>query len=186
MGVRLDPELSRMLYLLRVSQSLPAPSDTKKREELAGIAAKLEGLYGKGKYCGKDDKHQGTTKCRDLEELSELMAKSRKYDELLDAWTGWHLISREMRPLYARLVALGNEGAKEIGYSNLGDLWRSGYDMKAEEFERDTDRLWQQLKPLYDALHCKVLAELVKAYGKDKVPATGPIPGALLANSERQ
>src|SRR6185295_4638376 len=82
-GLKLDADTSRMLYLLRVSQVLPAPSDTKKREELAAIAAKLEGLYGKGKYCGKD----GKGKCRDLEELSEVLAKSRKYDELLDAWT---------------------------------------------------------------------------------------------------
>ncbi|MER2565092.1 MAG: M2 family metallopeptidase, partial [Myxococcaceae bacterium] len=52
-NVKLDPETDRYLYLLRVSQSLPAPSDAKKRTELAATAAKLEGMYGKGKWCGE-------------------------------------------------------------------------------------------------------------------------------------
>src|SRR5688500_5460500 len=102
----LDADTSRMLHLLRISSSLPAPGEAQKRAELAGIAAKLEGLYGKGKYCGKD----GKAPCRDLGELSDVLAKSRNYNELLDAWTGWHSISPPMRPLYQRLVELSNEG----------------------------------------------------------------------------
>src|ERR687891_166770 len=97
--VKTDPETERMLYLLRVSSALPAPSDPAKRRELAQIAAKLEGIYGKGKYCGKD----GKGKCRDLLELEKVMAESRRYDELLDAWTGWHSVAPEMRPLYVDL-----------------------------------------------------------------------------------
>jgi peptidyl-dipeptidase A len=170
-GLKLDEQTSRMLYLLRVSSPLSAPSDEKKRAELAAIAAKMEGLYGKGKYKGQD-----------LLQLSKTLAKSRKYDELLDAWQGWHSISREMRPMYQRFVEIANEGAREIKFANLGDQWRSAYDMKPEEFEKETDRLWQQVKPLYDDLHCKVRSELAKTYGADKVPAGKPIPAHLLGN----
>jgi peptidyl-dipeptidase A len=178
LGLKLDPDTERTIYLLRVSSSLPAPDDAHKRDELAGIAAKLEGMYGKGKWCGPD----GKKKCRDLEELSDVMAQSRKWDELLDAWVGWHTISRDMRPMYTRLVELGNQGAREIGFANLGDLWRSGYDMPPAAFEKETDRLWQQLRPLYDDLHCKVRSELVKIYGADKVKPDGLIPAHLLGN----
>ena len=174
----LDADTSRMLHLLRISSALPAPGEAQKRAELAGIAAKLEGLYGKGKYCGKD----GKAPCRDLVELSALMAKSRNYNELLDAWTGWHSISPPMRPLYQRLVELSNEGAKDIGFDNLGALWRSGYDMQPEAFEQEAQRLWGQVKPLYDDLHCYVRARLAKQYGEDKVPAGQPIPAHLLGN----
>ncbi len=52
-GQPLDPDTARFIYLLRVSQALPAPADAAKRSELATLAAKLEGLYGKGKWCGK-------------------------------------------------------------------------------------------------------------------------------------
>ena len=176
--VKTDPETERMLYLLRVSSALPAPSDPAKRRELAQIASRLEGLYGKGKYCGKDGK--GT--CRDLLELEKVMAESRSSDQLLEAWNGWHSIAPEMRPLYQRLVGLTNEGAREIGFSDLGRLWRSGYDMSPEAFEQETDRLWEQVKPLYVDLHCYVRAQLQKKYGKERVPDGEPIPAHLLGN----
>jgi peptidyl-dipeptidase A len=174
----LDADTSRTLHLLRVSSTLPAPSDAQKRAELAGIASKLDGLYGKGKYCGKGGKGQ----CKDLGELSDVLAKSRNYDELLEAWTGWHSISTPMRPLYQRLVQLSNEGAQEIGFTDTGALWRSNYDMPPEAFEKEAQRLWGQVKPLYDDLHCYVRARLAKQYGEDKVPAGKPIPAHLLGN----
>jgi peptidyl-dipeptidase A len=177
-GLELDADTARMLTLLRLSTSLPAPSDAAKREELATIASKLEGLYGKGRYCGAD----GKSPCRDLQELSRVMATSRNYNELLDAWSGWRTIAPPMRPLYERLVTLSNEGAQEIGFKNLGELWRSNYDMPAEAFEQETDRLWGQVKPLYEELHCYVRARLAKQYGADKVPAGKPIPAHLLGN----
>ncbi|MBX5483416.1 MAG: M2 family metallopeptidase [Myxococcaceae bacterium] len=176
----MDADTQRFLYLLSIATTLPAPSDPKKREELAATAAKLEGIYGKGEYCSKGK--DGKERCRDLLELSRVLAESRDYDELLDAWQGWHQIARPMRPLYERLVTLANEGAREIGYDNLGELWRNGYDMPPEEFEKETDRLWEQVKPLYRDLHCYVRAQLQKQYGKDKVPDGKPIPAHLLGN----
>jgi peptidyl-dipeptidase A len=169
---------ARKLELLRRGASLPAPDDAKKREELANIAAKMESLYGKGKYC-KGDKGDD---CRDLEQLSDVLAKSRNYDELLDAWEGWHSVGAEIRPLFKRYVELANEGARTIGYEDLGQIWRSRYDMPPEAFTAEAERLWNQVKPLYEQLHCHVRAKLVQQYGKDKVPETGPIPAHLLGN----
>jgi len=177
-GLQLDPDTARMLHLLKVFQPLAAPADAQKRAELTATASKLEGLYGKGKYCGKD----GKGKCRDLGELSDVMADSRNYDELLDVWQGWHQVSRPMRPLYERLVSISNEGAKDIGVDDLGTLWRSGYDMPPAEFEKEAQRLWGQVKPLYDELHCYVRGRLAKQYGEAKVPAGKPIPAHLLGN----
>ena len=175
-GVKgLDADTARSFYLLKLTASAPAPDDVKKREELAALTGKLDGMYGKGKYC-KDGK------CRTLQELEKVLKESHNYDELLDAWQGWHSISRDMRPLYARLVELGNEGAKEIDFANLGDLWRSGYDMPPADFEKETDRLFQQVKPLYENLHCYARSRLQKQYGKDKVPDGKPIPAHLLGN----
>ncbi len=191
-GIKLDPETERMLYLLRVSQALPAPADSAKRSELATTAAVLEGLYGKGKWCGEGfvpgkDAEADKKRCRDLGQLSDTLAKigakkSPSYDELYEAWRGWHETSKEMRPLYTKLVTLSNEGAQEIGSRDLGELWRSAYDMSPAEFEAETDRLWTQVKPLYDQLHCYVRGKLSKKFGADKVAATGPLPAHLLGN----
>jgi len=181
-GVAADPETARMLHVLKVGSTLPAPKDPAKRRELAGIAAKLEGIYGKGKWCGTPVPGKPPPACKDLLELEDVLKTSRDYAALLDAWSGWHSISREMRPLYARLVELGNDGAREIGFRDMGDLWRANYDMTAEELEADVDRLWGEVKPLYEELHCYVRAKLQKTYGKDRVPDGKPIPAHLLGN----
>jgi peptidyl-dipeptidase A len=172
----LDANTARMLEILRTRGA--GPSDPARRLELTTVAAKLSGIYGKGKWCGPDGKRE----CKDLEQLSVLMAKSRSYDELLDAWAGWRTISRPMRPLFARRVELLNEGAREAGFANEGDRWRTGYDMPPESFEKQTERLWSQVAPLYAELHCYVRARLQKTYGKDKVPDGAPIPAHLLGN----
>ncbi|MDD5306855.1 MAG: M2 family metallopeptidase [Deltaproteobacteria bacterium] len=174
----LPPDVSRKLELLRLSLDVPAPSDAAKRKTLAEIAAGMSSVYGKGKFC-KDAKGG---KCMDLTELSRVLAKSRNYDELLDAWKGWRTISPPMRPDYERFVALANEGARELGFNDVGDLWKARYDMPSEAFGAEVDRLWRQVRPLYEQLHCYVRGRLAERYGADKVKDGEPIPAHLLGN----
>ncbi|HZY05181.1 MAG TPA: M2 family metallopeptidase [Anaeromyxobacteraceae bacterium] len=181
-GAAADPETRRMLHLLKLSSSLPAPRDPARRRELAEIAARLEGLYGKGKWCDPPSPGKAPPACHDILETETIFQKSRDEAALRRAWLGWHSISREMKPLYARLVELGDEGAREIGFEDLGALWRSGYDMTPAELEADVDRLWREVKPLYDELHCYVRGRLQRIYGKGTVPDGKPIPAHLLGN----
>ena len=116
--------------------------------------------------------------CLSEVDLIGIMATSRDYDALLDAWTGWRTVSPPMRDDYTRFVELINEGAKELGFADAGALWRSGYDMSAEEFEQEAERLWKQVKPLYEELHCYVRDKLAEQYGDDKVPAGRTDSGA--------
>ena len=168
---------ARSLKQLKLGTSEPAPNDAGKRRELAATMTALSGMYGAGKYCPDDGRE-----CMSLGELENILAESRDYDAQLDAWLGWREVSVPMRDKYARFVELSNEGANELGYDNLGELWRDGYDMSPADFEAETARLWQQVKPLYDALHCHVRAELAEEYGEQKVPLDGPIPAHLLGN----
>jgi peptidyl-dipeptidase A len=177
-GLALDPDTQRQLHLLKVSSALPAPSDPAERAEIAAIASKLSALYGKGKYCPA----KPGAECLDINELTRILAESRSYETLLDAWQGWHSIAKEMRPLYQRFVELSNKGAQEIGFADTGQLWRSSYDMTPVAFEAETDRLWAQLEPLYQDLHCYVRGKLQAKYGKDRVPDQAPIPAHLLGN----
>ena len=175
-GMELAPQTRRALDLLKLGTSAPAPDDAAKRSEIAAITTDLEGMYGAGQYCRSDND------CRGGAELEDFMTSNRDYDELLDAWQGWRRIAVPMRGKYERFVELANEGANELGYGDLGEMWRSGYDMSADEFQTDTARLWEEVKPLYDALHCHVRAKLGDVYGADKVPQDGPIPAHLLGN----
>jgi peptidyl-dipeptidase A len=177
-GLELGADERRQLHLLKLGSVLPAPSDPAERAELAQIEITMQSAYGKGKYCPARLKG----KCLTLDDLENVMAKSRKYDELLDAWTGWHAIAPPLREKFRRYVELGDKGAREIGFADLGALWKSGYDMTPAEFEAETQRLWAQVKPLYDALHCYVRGRLRETYGKDKIGEHAPIPAHLLGN----
>ena len=169
-GVEMDATTRRALDKLKQSASMVAPNDDAKRGELAGILTDMAGMYGAGQYCRSDDD------CMSGNELELAMNQSKDYDELLEYWVGWREDSPPMRDKYERFVELSNEGAQEFGHEDLGALWRSTYDMSAAEFEADTARLWEEVKPLYDELHCHVRAKLGEHYGEDKVPQDGPIP----------
>ncbi|HEV7714675.1 MAG TPA: M2 family metallopeptidase [Steroidobacteraceae bacterium] len=179
-GQKLSPATARSIELLRVNVAAPAPRDPAKRAEMTQLMSRLSAMYGEGKYCPKGMDHPES--CRNLDQLSETIAKSRNYDELVEAWKGWHDIAAPMREPYRKFAELANEGARELGYKDLGVMWRARYDMPPEEFDATAEKLWQQVKPLYDALHCHTRAQLAKKYGEDKVPAGKPIPAQLLGN----
>lgn len=177
-GVALAPELARKRLLLELATGFPAPDDPKAQKELAQILASLDGDYGKGKWCPDGEKG----KCLDVTAVEKLMAESRDAEELKRAWVGWHAIGAPMRQRYARMVELGNQGSRELGYVDVGALWRSNYDMPPDQFAKEEDRLWEQLKPLYLSLHAYVRGQLRKKYGAGLVPEHGPIPAQLLGN----
>ncbi|HSC20485.1 MAG TPA: M2 family metallopeptidase, partial [Solirubrobacterales bacterium] len=175
-GLDLPYDVRRKLDLLKLSLTLPAPADPAKNAHLARVAAELEGQYGRGKYCPTPDR------CLTFEELAKILRESRDPKELQDVWVGWHKIAPPMKAGYERYVELGNEGARELGYKDLGAFWRSKYDMPPDAFAAEVDRLWSQVKPLYDQLHCYVRARLNEKYGNEVVPLDQPIRADLLGD----
>jgi len=176
--LKLPEALARKLKLLKLSLDLPAPRNTAEQAELAQIATSLQSDYGKGQWCPEGQK----AKCLALPDMERLMAENRDPNELLRVWRGWHAISPPMRKRYERLVEMGNKGAREMGFADLGALWRSRYDMPPEAFDREVERLWQQLRPFYLSLHAFVRGRLAEHYGKGLVPEDGPIPAHLFGN----
>jgi peptidyl-dipeptidase A len=175
---RLDvpADVRRKLNLIKLSLTMPAPADPRQRRELTEIAASLASDYGKGKYCPAGGK------CFDLGQLEDILATSRDPTQLLDAWKGWRTISPPMRQRYARFVELSNAGARDLGFADTGALWRSKYDLPPADFEKEVERLWNQVRPLYESLHCYVRGRLQAKYGKELVPDGKPIPAHLLGN----
>ena len=172
----MPPALARKFMLLKLSLTAPAPKDPALRKEMTTIGVSLDSDYGKGKYCRKNGE------CLDINAIEKIMRESRNPDELKEVWTGWHSISPPMRPRYSRFIELSNQGAREMGFKDVGALWRGGYDMTPDEFSADLERLWNQVRPLYLSLHTFVRAKLVEKYGPNVVPPDGPIPAHLLGN----
>jgi peptidyl-dipeptidase A len=171
----LPPELARKMTRLRAGITIPAPSTEGAAEELANITTGLDAAYGTGtfNYKGKD---------LTLDELSTIIETSRDPEELKAVWEGWRTVSPAMKDDYARMVEIANEGARELGYPSLDQMWLSNYDMAPEEMEAEVDRLWGQVEPLYKELHCYARNRLNAQYGDDIQPKTGPIRADLLGN----
>ena len=157
---------------------MATPADPKEAEELTQIAARLNATYGKGKWCTNPEQPET---CRNIDDITKTMATSRDEKKLREAWEGWHTISPPMRNDYARFVELSNTGARELGFVDTGAMWRAKYDMAPDDFTKELDRLWDQVRPLYLQLHAYVRMKLREKYGA-AVPADGPLPAHLLGN----
>jgi peptidyl-dipeptidase A len=181
-------DLRRKFTLLRLALVAPPPGDKREAEELARLGAALPAEYGRGKYCrpaqpGSDAAKRGDRdECLAINEVTKILATNRDPAELRDVWAGWHAVGAPMKTRYARFVELSNRGARELGFRDVGEMWRSGYDMAPEQFSAELERLWGQLRPFYQSLHAFVRAKLVEKYGPQVVPPDGPIPAHLLGN----
>ena len=176
-GLELSPATTRGMLLLKLSTANPAPRDAAERAELTRVLAKMDANYGAAKWCrGQDD-------CLSLGEIEKIIDDPAQTPEArAAAWAGWHQTARPIKADYETFVRLGNAGARELGFANLGEMWRAGYDMSPVEFEATVEKLWTQLQPLYEALHCQVRAKLNAQYGDAVVPKDGLIPAHLLGN----
>jgi peptidyl-dipeptidase A len=173
----LDTETVRKLDMLRNGIALPAPTRAGAAEELNDIATRLGSAYGRGKGTLNGQPMGGS----DIE--AEMGNLARTPDELKEMWASWHdNVGAPMRSDYTRMTAIANEGARELGFADLGAMWRSGYDMPPEQFAAETERMWQVVKPLYMALHTYVRRKLNEKYGDAVQPRTGPIRADLLGN----
>ncbi|MFC3052639.1 M2 family metallopeptidase [Kordiimonas pumila] len=174
-GLDMPADLARKFEKLKQTMVLPAPEDAAKTASLARIKADLTATYSTGKVAMEGEE-------KTLGDVSDIIASDRTPERLLAAWDGWRKVSVPMKSDYAEMVAIANEGAKELGYADVGAMWRAGYDMDPDEFAKVADKLWDQVKPLYTALHCYVRAELSDYYGDRVVADAGPIPAHLLGN----
>ncbi|MBP6716845.1 MAG: M2 family metallopeptidase, partial [Acidobacteria bacterium] len=152
----------RQLTLLKVALVLASPSDPKQSEEMTKLVASMTATYGKGKWCADPAK---ADTCLDVGGVTEVLANSRDPKRLKEVWEGWQTISVPMKKDYARFVDLANAGSKELAFSDTGAMWRGKYDMAPDEFTKELDRLWDQVKPLYLSLHAYVRMKLHDKYG---------------------
>ena len=178
-GLQLNVNTRRQLEILKRAITMPSPADRALTQELIQIATRMDSNYGKAQYCPEDADGED---CLDIIEIRAIHTESRDPEALLDVWLGWRTTSPVIRDDYQRFVELTNQGAQELGYQDTGLLWRSNYDMSPEAFEIEVNRLWEQVLPLYESLHCYVRAKLSDFYGEELVPLDRPIPAHLLGN----
>jgi peptidyl-dipeptidase A len=177
-GMDLPPVLARKFKLLKLT--LFSLSDPQEQAEVARLGASLEADYGKGKAC--PDKGKNAGKCLPIGEVERVLAESREPEELKEIWQSWNKVGAPMRQRYTRFIELQNKGAQELGFKDMGAMWRENYDMSAGQFASEVERLWNEVRPLYESLHAYVRVKLTQKYGNQAVTKDGLIRADLLGN----
>ncbi|QIG81881.1 M2 family metallopeptidase [Sphingosinithalassobacter tenebrarum] len=172
----LSDDQVRMLDMLRSAITLPAPTRDGAAAELSEVSTRMSSLYARGKGTRNGESISGS-------DIEPAMGTERDPAVLKEMWVSWHdNVGAPMREDFGRMIAISNEGAEELGFADVGTMWRSGYDMPPAEFAREVDRMWNEVKPLYIALHTYVRHKLSEKYGSSVQPETGPIRADLLGN----
>lgn len=172
----LSPDTRRQLDILRSAITSPAPTREGAAAALAKLQTDMQTVYGTGKGTLDGKPISGS-------DIEAAMGTTRDPAKLKEMWTSWHdNVGAPQRADYQRSVGLLNEGARELGFKDVGAMWRSNYDMSPEEFAKLTDKLWNEVKPLYESLHTYVRWKLNEKYGDAVQSKTGPIRADLLGN----
>jgi peptidyl-dipeptidase A len=176
-GVKgLSYDTARKLGILKSVIVLPAPTTPGAADELSNLSTRMSSAYGKGKGTLDGKPVNGS-------DIEVAMSSERDPAKLKEMWVSWHdNVGAPMRKDYQQLVTIANAGSKELGYKDTGAMWRSGYDMPADDFAVMTDKLWKEVEPLYQSLHTYVRAKLNAKYGDAVQAKAGPIRADLLGN----
>ncbi len=166
----------RKLDILKNGVGLPAPTTPGAATELATLTTRMSSSYGKGKGTLGGKPINGS-------DIEAAMGETRDPAKLQEMWVSWNdNVGAPMRKDYTRMTAISNAGAKELGFGDVGAMWRSGYDMTPQQFEALTDQIWKEVEPLYLSLHTYVRWKLNEKYGDAVQAKTGPIRSDLLGN----
>ncbi|KAK7873704.1 hypothetical protein R5R35_013236 [Gryllus longicercus] len=172
-----DPDTRRQLKELSVlgAAALPPP----RYDQLQKIIADMQTVYSKAKICD----YRNKTKC-DLSlepDLVNILTHSRDAGELRHVWVEWRRASGEkVRDIFNEYVAISNEAAALNNFTDNSEMWLEAYE--TPNFREDLQRLWEQMRPLYQQLHAYVRRHLRMRYGDAEVTQQGPIPAHLLGN----
>ncbi|XP_078487135.1 angiotensin-converting enzyme-like [Ciona intestinalis] len=173
-----DPTNTRLIEKLSVVGTGALPDAD--LQALTEVNSKMQTKYSTAKACGVGDRPD--TECIPLDpDLTSIMATSKNYNELRDAWITWRGASGAMmRDDYNSYIDLENEAAVLNNYHDMGEYWRADYE--TPDIEEQLEKVWQEMLPLYQELHAYTRRKLYNYYGSEVINLNGPIPAHLLGN----
>ncbi|KOX80241.1 Angiotensin-converting enzyme [Melipona quadrifasciata] len=116
-----------------------------------------------------------------LTNISQIMAKSRNWDELQYVWAEWRRRSgMRIKDLYQQLVTLNNEAARLNNFTDAAEYWMFPYE--SPNLQQDIEEVWEMIRPLYEELHAYVRRKLRDLYGPEKIGTHAPLPAHILGN----
>ena len=68
-------------------------------------------------------------------------------------------------------------------FTDTSEYWTFPFEMY--DFRDEMERVWTQIKPLYEQLHAYVRRKLRDLYGPEKISREAPLPAHILGETAR-
>lgn len=169
---RLTPLQARQLEaMLHMAADRPQTIPEVVSARIAAEAEQVETLYG----------YQFTLRGRpvSVNELDRIIRTSDDLPTRRAAWISAKEIGPELRTGIAKLQDLRDRTVQALGYPDFFAYQVAEYGMSTDEMLALTDRLVEQLRPLYRAIHTWTRYELARRY---QAPVPDLIPAHWLPN----
>ncbi|XP_076294976.1 angiotensin-converting enzyme Ance-3 isoform X2 [Lasioglossum baleicum] len=172
-----DPLTRRRLRYLSVVGPPALPPDQLDRYNR--VINDMLAVYNEASICAYNDPFR--CGLRLYPDVSQIMSRSRNWDELQYVWTEWRRRSgMRIKDLYQQLVTLNNEAARLNNFTDAAEYWMFPYE--SPNFQEDVEQVWEMIRPLYEELHAYVRRKLRDLYGPEKIGAHAPLPAHILGN----
>jgi peptidyl-dipeptidase A len=163
-------QLDKILLLAAESPGT-APEIVQKRVTAeASVGATLRAYS----YC-REMRGQRCVETIRLNEIDSVLLNSRNLSERRRVWEASKEIGKLLKPGLSELRDLRNQLARELGYSSYFHLQVADYGWSVDELMEFTERMVNDVRPLYDEAYRYAAKRLAERYGE-------PVPGRIPAH----
>ena len=128
-------------------------------------------MESKQKQTEPSSKGNEETDCYRIEpDLSDWIMTERNYTTARWIYEQYRAeLIPEIKPLWIKNRKLKNKWAQKWGLKVASENWVANYEMSLENYEKELDRVLDEIKPLYRKMHSYLRHKLGEYYATDKV-----------------
>ncbi|XP_063544050.1 angiotensin-converting enzyme-like isoform X1 [Cydia strobilella] len=172
-----DQKISRKIRIIKERGTNVQMPQSKQREEIDT----MQRIWSRVSVCAYNATVCSDDSLRTMSDIISIFKTSNDSKELAYYWKGYRdSTGKKIRPIFKDYVVRMNRVAESENFTDAGDMWR--YAFEDDHFVENVDKMWNDIKPLYDLLHDYVRAKLKKKYKEDLQCNDGLIPAHILGN----
>ncbi|XP_072950039.1 angiotensin-converting enzyme-like [Epargyreus clarus] len=171
-----DLRMNRKIRIIKARGTNVQMPQSKQREEIDT----MQRIWSRVSVCAYNATDCNTEHSRTMNDIISVFKTSNNSNELAYYWKAYRDgTGKKIRPIFKDYVARMNNVAKEENFTDAGEMWR--YAFEDEDFVKTVDRVWSEIKPLYELLHDYVRSKL-KAFYAEELKEDKEIPAHILGN----
>lgn len=172
-----DKKITRKIRLIKergINVQIP---QSKQREEIDT----MQRIWSRVTVCAYNTTCDTEDSIRSMSDVISIYKTSNDTKELAYYWKVYRdATGKKIRPIFKDYVVKMNRVAESENFTDAGDMWR--YAFEDDHFVETVDRIWKEIKPLYDLLHDYVRAKLKLVYNDVLRDNNNLIPAHILGN----